>query len=95
MTEPRSLPDLLTEWKNLRSSGWSTEVDMEALLEKHADLEQAISNARPTNKREAFLQLEFLYTLWWENLEKPIQYRDYVWLNTFSNVLQFLQPGKF
>lgn len=93
MAKQQPLPSLLKEWKDLRSNGWNTEVDMEALLEKHADLEQAISNAKPTNKTEAFLQLEFLYTLWWENLEKLIQYRDYVWLNTFSNVLQFLKRG--
>lgn len=91
MPEQPTLPALFKEWQELRSTGWNTEVDMEALLEKHADLERAISNAKPTNKKEAFLQLEFLYTLWWENLEKPIQYRDYVWLNVFDNVLRYLK----
>lgn len=63
MQKNTDIKSLIEEWKNLRSNGWKLAVDTKRLLEIHADLEEEISKVNPTNKSEAFRQLEFLYTL--------------------------------
>lgn len=90
MADKQSLTSLLQGWKELRSNGWLMLKDTDKLIEKHNAIEKAISQYEAANKKDAFLQLNFLHSLWWESIEHPAEGRDYVFLNTFSSVLKFL-----
>ncbi len=90
MQKETTIYNLIQDWQKLRSDGWKMVKDTDKLIEKHMDIEEAISKAELQNAEDAFLQLKFLYTLWWASVEKPAEGRDYIWLNVFSNVLGFL-----